>query len=217
MADLCRYTPTSRRQGRDNPDIPERRSQSPRAETQTEPGLSEGPITMPPPEAADETSETPHEAAGLTVRTTLAPKEAMSRLDRASKQGKLPGFEQRGERAFRALVYGEPFDRELLGTIGEGSSGSVIELRLRLLKKFPTIAIALVIVSIWPGVWLTDSMIQTYFPGYPNSFWVTAAWYLPLTVIPLPWMLRSMWRKSEGIAREELDKTIAKIERAVSA
>ena len=118
---------------------------------------------------------------------------------------------------FRALVYGEPFDRELLGMIQDSGAGDgcVIEMELRLLKKMPVMAIALVAVSIWPGVWLTDSMIQTYFPGYPNSFWVTAAWYLPLTVVPLPWMLRSMWRKSERVAKEELARTVGKIARLV--
>jgi len=145
----------------------------------------------------------------------MPPAEAMQRLDRASKRGKLAGFEPRGESGFRALVYGEPFDREVIGTINPSDGGSVIDLRLRLLKKFPVLAITLVVISIWPGVWLTDSMIQTYIAGYPNSFWVTAAWYLPLTVIPLPWALRSMWRKSEGIAREELVKTIGKITTAV--
>jgi hypothetical protein len=150
-----------------------------------------------------------------TIGAPLAPGEAIKRLDRASKQGKLAGFARLDGDRFRTLVYGEPFDRELLGTIREQGDGCEISLELRLLKKMPSIAIAMVVVSIWPGVWLTDSMIQTYFAGYPNSFWVTAAWYLPLTVIPLPWMLRSMWRKSEGIAREEFGKMVEKIVRAV--
>jgi len=184
--------------------------------------LPEGPITMTTPETdpsagAVETETPPASPIGTPpiVRAPIAPAEAMRGLDRASKQGNLPGFEQRGDDQFRALVYGEPFDRELLGTISGDANGCKIDSQLRLLKKMPVLSIVLVVVSIWPGVWLTDSMIQTYWSGYPNSFWVTAAWYLPLTVIPLPWMLRSMWRKSEGIAREELVKTMAKIERAV--
>ena len=189
--------------------------------------MTEGPITMTPaetatnspgPSGADSVPDVPLTGAIAPppmVRAPLSPAEAIGRLDRASKQGKLPGFERRGDTGFRALVYGEPFDRAVLGSVRPGGDGCVIELQLRLLRKMPAISIALVVVSIWPGVWLTDSMIQTYFPGYPNSFWVTAAWYLPLTVIPLPWVLRKMWRKSEGVAREELDKTVGKIVRAV--
>jgi hypothetical protein len=150
-----------------------------------------------------------------TIHSPLTPGEAIKRLDRASKRGKLAGFAQLDGDRFRTLVYGEPFDRELLGAIAKKDGGCEIELGLRLMKKMPIIAIALIVVSIWPGVWLTDSMIQTYFSGYPNSFWVTAAWYLPITVIPLPWMLRSMWRKSEGIAREEFAKMVGKIVREV--
>lgn len=186
--------------------------------------MPEGPITQRPP-------ATPTNSAPKVARSTepahgplaapppifapMFPSEAIRRLDRASKRGNLPGFERRGESQFRALVYGEPFDREMLGDVRAEGDGCVIDCRLRLLKRMPTIAIALIVVSIWPGVWLTDSMIQTYFPGYPNAFWVTAVWYLPLTVVPLPWMLRSMWRKSEGIAREELVKTVGRIVRAV--
>ncbi|MCB9838360.1 MAG: hypothetical protein H6813_03395 [Phycisphaeraceae bacterium] len=182
--------------------------------------MTEGPITTaePPAQNADAGTARPASlSAPGSIGSASPPDEALGLLDRAAKQGKLPGFERRGDHAFRALVYGEPFDRELLGEITPSDGGCTIALRLRLMKKFPVIAVALVSVSIWPGVWLTDSMIQTYFPGYPNAFWVTAAWYLPLTVIPLPWMLRSMWRKSEGIAREELGKTIGKIERALKA
>jgi hypothetical protein len=192
--------------------------------------LPEGPITLTPADAAmespgpggpeAESSESSTGPAGPIgslprILAPIPPAEAMDRLSRASKRGKLPGFEQRDGDRFRTLVYGEPFDRELLGSIRPGAEGCEIDLQLRLIKKMPVIMIALIVVSIWPGVWLTDSMIQTYFPGYPNSFWVTAAWYLPLTVIPLPWVMRRVWLKSEGVAREELGKAIDKIVRAV--
>ena len=188
--------------------------------------MTEGPITMTPPESttdagADSTVDARAGASSgsigppSSIHAPLTRAEAMRRLDRSSKQGNLPGFEQRGDERFRALVYGDPFDRELLGVIRDDGEGCAIDLELRLLKKTPSMAVALVVISIWPGVWLTDSMIQTYFPGYPNAFWVTAVWYLPLTVIPLPWMMRKMWRKSERIAREELGKTVDRIARAV--
>lgn len=184
--------------------------------------MTEGPITMTTPEmdpsAGGPAEPTPTNASTEhppVVSAPIAPKDAMRALDRASKQGNLPGFEQRSDNQFRALVYGEPFDRELIGTISAESDGCRIDSELRLLLKMPVLSVVLVVVSIWPGVWLTDSMVQTYFASYPNSFWVTAAWYLPLTVIPLPWALRTMWRKSERVAKEELIKTIEKIERAI--
>lgn len=186
--------------------------------------MPEGPITRKPPATpaiaaptVARKGETAHgpPVAPPPIFAPMSPSEAIRRLDRASKQGRLPGFERRGELRFRALVYGEPFDREMLCDVRAEGDGCVLGCRLRLLKRLPTVAIALIVVSIWPGVWLTDSMIQTYFPGYPNAFWVTAVWYLPLTVVPLPWILRSMWRKSEGIAQEELVRTVGRIVRAV--
>jgi len=152
----------------------------------------------------------------MLVRAPAPPVEAMRRLAAASKRGKLPGFERRAETEFRALVYGEPFDREVVGRVRPEGEGSVIALELRLMKKIPAIAIVTVIITIWPGVWLTDSLIQTYFASYPNEFWITAAWYLPITVLPLPWILRKVWRKSEAVACEELGKTMTRIARAVS-
>ena len=158
-------------------------------------GASSGPIGPPP-----------------SIHAPLTRAEAMRRLDRSSKQGNLPGFEQRGDERFRALVYGDPFDRELIGVIRDEREGCMIDLELRLLKKTPSLAVALVVISIWPGVWLTDSLLRTYFDWYRFATWM---WYLPVSVLPLPWAVRAIVRRSEAAAAESARELIERIRAAI--
>jgi len=149
----------------------------------------------------------------------------MERLGALAKRGKLPGFEDRSEaelvshsdtHAFRVLVFGNPYDRELLGTIAPAGESSSIELESRLLRKFPTIVIVVMVLALWPGVWLTDSMLATYFSWYPNNFWITAAWYLPLTLLCIP-VLWKQFSKSEAGCASETAELLKKIAAATDA
>lgn len=142
----------------------------------------------------------------------------MDRLSQASRRGKLPGFHPGpGEQEFRVRLMGEPFDRELRGRAdaGEGA-GSAVTLNERVMLLWPVVAGVLCVVAIWPGVWLTDSMLETYWPWFTarvETWW----WYMPLTVIPLPFALRSMWRKSQKSSDEQREKAIRAIREALSA
>jgi hypothetical protein len=69
-----------------------------------------------------------------------------------------------------------------------------------MLPKLPVIFGLLILFTIWPGVWLTHSMLRAYFSFYTYPEWITWAWYIPFTVLPLPWMLARMIRQSRAAA-----------------
>ena len=159
--------------------------------------------------------------ATAPISTGLTPSEAVARLLALSKRGKLPGFEDRGgsgvSRSFRVLVFGHPYDRELLCEAAPTpDGGSQVTLTPRLQRRLPTIMLATIALSLWPGVWLTDTMLGMYFSWYPRQFWVTCAWYLPLTLAAIP-VLWKQYRKSEALAAEEQAQVVAKIAAALEA
>ncbi len=152
-----------------------------------------------------------------TVRAVCPPAEAINRLAQASRRGKLPGFRAGpGDHEFRVRLMGEPFDRELEGRAESADAGATVAIRERVLLLWPAVAAVLCITAIWPGVWLTDSMLETYWPWltrHVETWW----WYIPLTAVPLPFALRTMWRKSAASAAEQRDKAMRAIRDALTA
>lgn len=157
-----------------------------------------------------------------TLTTTLTPDQVIQRLQALAKRGKLPDFKILDEgvsptaRRFQMLAFGSPYDRDLFGEARRESTTTAISFTSRLKRKFPIIVIVTMIVSLWPGVWLTDSMLSTYFSWYPRQFWVTCAWYLPLTLAAIP-MLWKQYTKSERLTHAETLETIQKIAAAIDA
>ncbi len=150
-------------------------------------------------------------AALPIITTSLSADEVLQALSKASRRGRLPGFEKRGEGSFVVAAFGDPFDRELVGAIEAGTgSGVRVRFRSRLLWKLPVIFIVLVVVSVWPGLPLTDALIPASW-----GWWPTWWWYLPLVIVPLPFMLPRMWKKSERAAVANAQEAIRKIARKV--
>ena len=154
------------------------------------------------------------------MRTPIAPDEVVARLDKAARRGDMPGLrEGASRRTFRLRIFGELFDRELIGEARPAPSSpseSEIVFRVRLLPLMPTVAIVTLVFVIWPGVWLTDSMLSTYFPGFTRAV-PTWWWYIPVTVIPLPWAIRAAWRKSCATADEEIVRAAERVRTALDA
>jgi hypothetical protein len=153
------------------------------------------------------------------LRAPLSVDAAVKKLDALSRQGKLAGFQSGGDgRAgvvFSAAAFSEPFDRELLATVRQAdANGATFEFRLRVLPKVPLIFAAVIVLSIWPGVWLTDSMLRTYFSWYTIETWW---WYLPLTILPLLWYVPNTWKKSKRMAHESALEVIAKMAKELGA
>jgi hypothetical protein len=147
-----------------------------------------------------------------SLRTDLSPEEVVTALDRASRRGRLPGFEAlEGAGRFSAIAFGEPFDRALIGEARREGDRTRVSFRLRALLRMPLVALAIIAVTIWPGVWLMDSLLVTYFSWYPRAGWVTPSWYLPLTVLPLAWWAPRTWRRSARAAEASARETIERI------
>ncbi len=153
------------------------------------------------------------------LTTDLTPDEVIARLRKRSQQGKLPGFEHRGGHVFRVLAFGQPYDKELIGSVSqcpERERGSSVRLSSRLLRKLPFIVALVMILSSWPGVWVTHSLLITYFESYPQKMWITCAWYIPLCVVALP-ALWKQYTRSVAEADKHAQETAEAIARVIEA
>lgn len=154
---------------------------------------------------------------GDDLRSPKSARAALDALDTLARSGGLPGFERTSPTSGVSRLFGQPFDRELLVDASDAAHGSVVRLRTRLKRKTPIIFAVIAVLTVWPGVWLTDSLIQTYFPGAANWVVQTWMWYLPLAILPLPFAARSMWRKSQAAAAEHYAEIRERVAKAVGA
>jgi hypothetical protein len=172
------------------------------------PSAVSGPIASPDPDSIVAAHQSiPDLSVGL------APSEVVACLERKSQQGKLPGFRRDPDSSttFRLALYGAPYDRDLIVSASPVSTGSTLRFRSHLRRTLPWIVIFTTIITFWPGVLLTDSLMATWFPSwYPKQLWVTCAWYLPLCVLMIP-ALWKQYRVSERASEEHLRETLAKL------
>ncbi|MBX3353709.1 MAG: hypothetical protein KF684_12320 [Phycisphaeraceae bacterium] len=154
----------------------------------------------------------------VALRSPLGAKGAIDACEKLARSGKLPGFERDAETACRARVFGQPFDRDLFIDAAESAgSGCIVRLRTQLRRRVPVIFVLVGVLTVWPGVWLTDSLIQTYFSAAQGWAIKTWMWYLPITILPLPFAAKSMWRKSQVQAAEHFAELQERIAQAVGA
>lgn len=134
----------------------------------------------------------------VPLRSTLD--DALVALETAAKRGRLAGFARaeagrRDGAAFTCAAFGSPFDGELTSR-AEGDSPVRLAFTARLKPKGPIIWWIALILTVWPGVVLTETMVATLFPQWPwlwkNTWW----WYMPLTVPFVPWLGWSATAKS---------------------
>lgn len=154
---------------------------------------------------------------GDALRSPKDAKAAIDACDALARSGSLPGFVRTSPTSCASRIFGQPFDRDLRIEATDVAQGSVVQLRTRLRRKMPIIFAVVAVLTVWPGVWLTDSLIQTYFSGASNWVIQTWMWYLPLAIIPLPFAARSMWRKSQASAAEHYAEVRERVAKAVGA
>lgn len=146
------------------------------------------------------------------LRSRLPAQAILERLETFARQGKLPEFAVLPEgkaTGFSTLACGSPYDRVLEGFITNAGQDSLISFRTRLKLKAPAIVLATLVLTIWPGLWLTDTMLGMYWTWYANhveTWW----WYIPLTVLSLP-VLWKQFRASEAAAHADALATVRKI------
>lgn len=159
-----------------------------------------------------------------TLTVPMDPEAVVAKLDVASRRGRMAGFEAGPEDGlFLVDAWGTPFDHDLVATAEHGSpSGTILRFALRLRQKLPIIHAIILILTVWPGVWLTDSMLKLWFTWYytltqkPMFVWggfevLTYLWYIPLCVLPLPWFWKSIMRRSRRTSRQSALEMIGKI------
>jgi len=137
----------------------------------------------------------------------LTRSEILTRAETLSRRGKLPGF-ARTPGGFVATAFGEPFDFALHADVSNGR----VRFGTSAKRLLPAIGLVVTALTVWPGVWLTDSLLRTYFPGYDYATWM---WYLPLTIVPLPWAIRGLWRKSKAAAGASAHELIERLRAAM--
>ncbi|MBL0928213.1 MAG: hypothetical protein IBJ11_11280 [Phycisphaerales bacterium] len=159
----------------------------------------------------------PGDGAPEPIDAALTAEEVLSRLESMAKRGKLPGFERRAADAFRVAQFGIIYDRVLDVRIEPGDrGGSRIRFTSTLLRRSPAVVVIVMLLTLYPGVWLTHSMLGLYFNWYPSAFWVTAAWYIPLTLLAVPVLIRQ-FRASEAAAAEHGRMTARRIAKELGA
>ncbi|MEO1584011.1 MAG: hypothetical protein AAFR96_05490 [Planctomycetota bacterium] len=156
------------------------------------------------------------------VRTPHDHAECLARAERLSKRGKLPGFAKSPaadpkarKGLFTCSAFGAPFDFRLVVDHWQIEGTRTLSFRAEPLKKLPAVYAAVLAFTVWPGVVFTDSLLNTWFGWYPNAWWFTWAWYIPLTLLPLPWVWRSITRKSRAAALVHAYEQIERLTAAV--
>src|SRR5439155_12959095 len=79
-----------------------------------------------------------------------------------------------------------------------------------LLPRLPLIFASIIAFTVWPGVYFMDELVVQLAPHWWRP-WVTYYWYLPLTILPIPWMWRSLIRRSRATSRASALEAIGKI------
>lgn len=187
------------------------------------------PPPVPTPTTSSTSSQPPapasvgpgFEEALPEVHTPLSPALILERLEAASRRGKLAGWQSPATKpapfgaSFAIKDFGHPFESILLGHTAESSEGGTrLTFTTRIQPLLPAIYLVVLVASVWPGVWLTDSLIRTYFTGYTFN---TYYWYMPLTVPFVPWGMWSAWKKSTRSARTDARELVERVRAALAS
>lgn len=151
------------------------------------------PLTLPLPE----------------VGTALPAQEVTSRLDLAARRGRLPGYSTGGGGGalFEMRDFGAPFE----GVLRARLDGGTLRFSTSLQPRMPVVMAVILLLSIWPGVWLTESAMASIFPSSPVMWKWTYWWYLPLAIVSSPWAMWSAIKKSRESVHAGAHGLIAKV------
>jgi hypothetical protein len=155
-----------------------------------------------PPDAAPPASGLP------TLRSTDSPAQILAALETAARRGRLPGYNPSAA-SFQIRDFGTPFECALVASFTSPDPGhTAISFAVKVRPLIPAIFAISLIVSIWPGIYLVDSMLQHYFSWYNIPTWW---WYLPLTVPTSPWAFFSALKKSRASGHADAGALVAKV------
>lgn len=135
----------------------------------------------------------------------LPPAGVVEALDKTARRGKLSGFRAVPD-GFTLEVFGAPFDERLACRVRSREAGSLIEPVRRRALKMPVIFAIVLILSVEPGRYFMDQLIPGEW-GWIDTRW----WYYPLTILPIPFMWRTLSRRSKVAADEHAGEQWAKV------
>jgi len=167
----------------------------------------DAPHARPP---AEPLTAGPRTRALPEVDVHLTADEVRARLLEASRRGRLPGFEPGEPGAgvlFRVAAFGNPIDSRLEAVADPAEPGRVrLRFRRRLEPRTPVILAVVLAATVWPGVYFMDQLIPGEW-GWIPTWW----WYLPLTVIPIPFAWRAVMRRAHDTGHESACRAVAQI------
>jgi hypothetical protein len=147
----------------------------------------------------------------------LSRADLLRRLESAARRGKLAGYKPLPSPGlFEVEAWGTPFEGALQaveGAPGAGASATTTwTYRTRLRPAWPWgFGVALVL-SVWPGVVLTESMLGAMLPGWTWLWGTTYWWYLPLSIIGGAWAMWVALKRSRATVHASAHEMAAKIE-----
>ena len=149
------------------------------------------------------------------VVTALSRDEIRDKLDYAARRGRMPGLSLDTSRGvFEIKDFGQPFESVLVAELAKNGAEQVLRFTTRLRPVLPIVFAVMLIISIWPGIYLVDSMLDHYFSWYNIPTWW---WYLPLTVPTSPFLFRSVMRNSRASAEVDARTLIQKVAAELNA
>ncbi len=162
-----------------------------------------------------DTEHTPNQELP-TIETTLDAAEVVAKLKARSKRGKLAGFDEHPRSGIASVTaYGTPFD----GILTLHHQNNTISFEATLARKLPTIFAIALILTVWPGLPLTDSFLHNFIWYERVVAWglETWMWYVPTTILPLPFVWRTAIKRSRSSMRTHALETIEKLRPLLSA
>lgn len=160
-------------------------------------------------------------AAPLPVLRVQASGDAIVQtLAEAARRGRMAGFEpgQPGSGVlFTTCAFSAPFDGLLDARATEVDGQTELRFSPRLKKKVLWIFVAVMVLSIWPGVVLTESLLASLLPSWDWLWGTTYWWYLPLSIIGAPWAIWSAVKKSRAEMAVSAVEMVGKVQKELGA
>jgi len=164
--------------------------------------------TSPPPPPPEKITEDT-----WFIPTTQPPADIAQTVRSAAKRGALPGYNQpkQTDHLFTITDFGSPFESRLTVT-HNSTPAQGLTLRTAIKPITPIAIAAVLVLTVFPGVYLTDMFIREFFPGTLAARWVWW-WHIGLSAPFLPFAFRTAWRKSQTTGREAAGKHAQSIQR----
>lgn len=144
----------------------------------------------------------------------ISEREIIIRLEEASKRGRLAGYRPGNNGVlFRTSAYGTPFEGLLEAHATSTESGTSLRFTRRIKRTLPIIFCVILLITIWPGVVVTQSLLASMFPkatwlwGTNWYWWV----YMLLSVPTAPWAMWKAWKRSNAEIETSSHEMIQKL------